>query len=292
MGYNIRITAPHFVAGCSNGICAPIIKYMEHWPISRIRSYCASKGWNLEIYDTSNGARELNSGFQSLEDRGNMNGFGNNNQDYSNIFTGIAKAKSMGGGGYAERLGIGTHRVALKSYKVKESTKGAGQFLEAEFVILESDTHRAGDTKGWVWFINAAGPWAPAYEQDRAKKFLEAVGACVGDDSPVEVIGGNLAGPNQAGKGLILEVTISPQTGKNAHKRNARGEPYTNIYWKPVAQTLDELASQREQVEAMEVATVEEAPKQETYKGHGGSGMGQATTQQAPAKGLGLLGRK
>lgn len=262
---------------------------MERWPISRIQSYCASKGWKLEIWNTSNDARELKSSFESLEFEGaQMNGFGNsNNQDYSNIFTGIAKAKSMGGGGYAERLGVGRHRVALKSYKVKESSKGGGNFLEAEFVILESTSHDAGETRGWVWFINAAGPWAPAYEQDRAKKFLEAVGACVGDDSPVEVIGANLAGPNQAGKGLILEVSVTPQTGKNAGKTNSRGEPYTNIYWKPVAQTLEQLAEQRAEIEAMDGAAAQEPEvKQETRS------VAQTQTQAAPKRGLGLLGNK
>jgi hypothetical protein len=204
-------------------------------------------------------------------------------KDYSNIFTGIAKAKSMGTGGYAERLGIGTHRVALKSYKVKESTKGQGNFLEAEFVVLSSNTHKEGETRGWVWFINAAGPWAPAYEQDRAKKFLEAVGACVGDDSPVEVIGGNLAGPDQAGKGLILEVTISPQGGKNAGKMNSKGEPYTNIYWKPVPQTLDQLAEQREMIESLESAPAVQEPVVVAKV---------ETPAQPAAKGLGLFGRK
>src|SRR5688500_9965485 len=96
-----RIKAPHFVAGCHDGECAPIIRYMENWPIERIRSYCASKGWILEIH-TSNGTRELNSRKTGLEIQGaQMNGFGNNS-DYSNIFTGIAKAKSMGGGGRSE----------------------------------------------------------------------------------------------------------------------------------------------------------------------------------------------
>jgi hypothetical protein len=257
---------------------------MERWSISQIRSYCDSKGWKLEILNTGNGARELNSTNSGLEKQGvKMNGFGNNNQDYSNVFAGIAKAKAMGGGGYAERLGIGKHRVALKSFKVKESSKGAGQpFLEAEFVVLESTSHRAGEVRGWVWFINAKGDWAPAYEQDRAKKFLEAVGACVGDDSPVEVIGGNLAGPNQAGKGLILEVSVSPQTGKNAGKTNSRGEPYTNIYWYPVEQSLEDLARQREEIDSMEGASAP-APVVET----------KVQTQQAPAKrGLGLLGNK
>lgn len=211
------------------------------------------------------------------------------NSDYSNVFGSIARAKSMGGGGYAERLGIGKHRVALKSYKVKESTKGNGQFLEAEFVILSSNTHKAGETRGWVWFINASGQWAAAYEQDRAKKFLEAVGACVGDDSDVSIIGGNLAGPNQAGKGLMLDVTIAPQAGKNAGKTNAKGEPYTNIYWTPIEQSLDDLARQREELESMELSApvVEETPvvKEEPVR--------TPTPTAQPAKtGLGLFGRK
>lgn len=269
------MVAPHFVAGCANGKCAPIIKYMERWPISRVASYCVSKGWKLELI-TSNAARELETVNSSLTIKGaQMNGFGN--QDYSNIFRGIASAKSMGGG-YAERLGIGTHKVALKSYKVKDSTKGMGQFLEAEFVVLESTTHKAGESRGWVWFINAKD-WSGAYEQDRAKKFLEAVGACVGDDSPVEVIGANLAGPDQAGKGLVLEVTVAPQGGKNAGKTNSKGELYTNIYWRPVSQTLEDLASQRAEIESME--TPAPAPVTQT-----------AATQTGARTGLGLLGRK
>lgn len=210
------------------------------------------------------------------------------NSDYSNIFGSIARAKSMGGGGYAERLGLGNHRVALKSYKVKESTKGGGSFLEAEFVILASNTYKPGETRGWVWFINASGQWAAAYEQDRAKKFLEAVGQCVGDDSPVEVIGGNLAGPNQAGKGLILDVTISPQTGKNAGKTNSKGEPYTNIYWKPIEQSLEDLARQREEIESLETAPAVEAPvvvKEEPVRAA-------APAAQPVKTGLGLFGRK
>ena len=275
---NFRIVAPHFVAGCSNGKCAPIIRYMENWSIERISTYCLSKGWLLEII-----SREHLTGNSSLTNRtettkgDKMSGFGN--QDYSNIFKGIASAKSMTGGGFAERLGLGTHRVALKSFKVKESTKGQGQFLEAEFVVVSSNAHKAGESRGWVWFINSTG-WSGAYEQDRAKKFLEAVGASIGDESPVDSIGANLAGPNQAGMGLLLDVSVVPQTGKNAGKLNAKGEPYSNIYWKAVPQTLEDLASQRAELESLEpVAPPVQAqtPSPQT---------------SAPRAGLGLLGRK
>lgn len=195
-----------------------------------------------------------------------MNGFGNNNGDYSGIFGQIGRAKSMGGG-YAPKLGLGSHRLALKSYRVKDSTKGLGQYIEAEFVVVNSSTHAQGETRGWVWFINSSGQFAAAYEQDRAKKFLEAVGACVGDDSPVEVIGANLAGPDQAGKGLIIDCNVVPQTGKNAGKTNQRGEPYTNIYWNPVKQSLEDLAASRAEIEGMEPAAPAPSPEPQAKTG-------------------------
>jgi hypothetical protein len=200
--------------------------------------------------------------------------------DYSNIFGPIGRAKSMGGG-FAPRLGLGTHRLALKSYKVKDSTKGQGQFLEAEFVVVKSSHHQAGESRGWVWFINAPGQWAAAYEQDRAKKFIEAIGACVGDNSPVEVLGAALASPDQAGVGIQIDVQISPQAGKNAGKTNARGEPYTNAIWTPVAQTLEEVAAARAELESMAPAEPAPAPAPTPAP----------APQTRPTGGLGLLGR-
>lgn len=202
-----------------------------------------------------------------------------NGNDYSGIFGTIGRAKSMGGG-FAPRLGLGKHRLAIKSYKVKDSTKGQGQFLEAEFVVVNSTVHQQGESRGWVWFINAPGPWAPAYEQDRAKKFLEAVGACVGDSSPVEVLGAALAGPDQAGVGIILDVEIVPQGGKNAGKVNQRGEPYTNAFWTPVKQSLDDVAASRVEIEGMETQAPAPSPVQAP------------APQATRPTGLGLLGNK
>ena len=49
----IRITALHFVAGIDpkTGNIAPIIKYMKSWPLAKIKSYCASKKWKVEIIE-------------------------------------------------------------------------------------------------------------------------------------------------------------------------------------------------------------------------------------------------
>jgi hypothetical protein len=234
---------------------------MESWSIERVREYCKKKNWTMEQVSENLSYTERNA---EINKRNRMT-------DYNNIFKTIGSAKSMGGG-YAPRLGLGHHRLALKSYRVKDSTKGQGQFLEAEFVVINSTTHEQGESRGWVWFINAPGPWGPAYEQDRAKKFLEAVGACVGDESSVDVIGANLAGADQAGRGLVIEVDITPQGGKSAGKVNSRGEPYTNAFWKPVKQTIDDIAASRAELDGMK----------ETEQ----------TVTQTPAKGLGLLGKR
>lgn len=46
----IRISAPHFVAGIElGGRSADIIKYMKNWPLYKIKKYCLSKGWKIEI---------------------------------------------------------------------------------------------------------------------------------------------------------------------------------------------------------------------------------------------------
>lgn len=47
-----RITAPHFCAGFvikgdSVILIAPIIKYMKHWSLLKIKRYCNLKNWEL-----------------------------------------------------------------------------------------------------------------------------------------------------------------------------------------------------------------------------------------------------
>lgn len=48
------IDAPHFYAGIVlwNDLvvdAAPIVKYMRKWGRSRVRSYCANKGWKVSV---------------------------------------------------------------------------------------------------------------------------------------------------------------------------------------------------------------------------------------------------
>lgn len=50
----LRVVAPHFVAGIvRGGPCAPILAYMKGWTLREIKSYCARKGWKVEVlWDT------------------------------------------------------------------------------------------------------------------------------------------------------------------------------------------------------------------------------------------------
>lgn len=75
MNQLLRIEAPHFVAGIEiDGAigcydydykpvtihrCAPILKYMEGWTVSRIKYYCKKKGWSYQLLQqTSNKPNE------------------------------------------------------------------------------------------------------------------------------------------------------------------------------------------------------------------------------------------
>jgi hypothetical protein len=46
----LRIVAPHFVAGIILGdiAIAPIIAFMRGWDETRVRDYCAKRGWFVE----------------------------------------------------------------------------------------------------------------------------------------------------------------------------------------------------------------------------------------------------
>lgn len=160
-----------------------------------------------------------------------------------NVFAKVGDAKALGG--FTSRLAIGSHTLLLKRFNVKESAKGKGKIVEADFTVLESTTANPGETKGWAWFIGAAG-FAGQYEEARLKGFIETVGACIGDSSEISTIGASLAGPAQAGRGLTLKCVVSAQTERDGSpKKSPKGEIYTQIDWLVVPQTLDDIEKAR-----------------------------------------------
>ncbi len=168
--------------------------------------------------------------------------------DYDAVFESVGNAKSLGG--FTPRLGIGQHQLLLKKYAVKESSKGKGKILEADFVILGSSVHQAGEVRGWAWFIGSQG-WAGAYEEARAKAFIEVVGLCIGDNSPVSQIGAALASPSQNGRGLRVDAVITAQTDRAGNpKMSNKNEIYTDIKWMVVQQTVADIQQNRAALDA------------------------------------------
>lgn len=62
----IRILARHFTAGIDVGRrAAPIVDYMSGWTIGRIRDYCRSKRWTVEVVPCS--VHDMNEPKESTE---------------------------------------------------------------------------------------------------------------------------------------------------------------------------------------------------------------------------------
>jgi len=155
-----------------------------------------------------------------------------------NAFKGAENAKELNS--FTPNFINGEHTVLLKRFNVKESAKGKGKIVEADFVVLESTTDTPKTTRGWPWFIGAAG-WQGTYAESRLKEFLECVGKCIGDTSPISHIGASLAGPGQAGRGLILKVSVFDGKPKKAPGTGF----YQEIKWTPVAQGLEDIQAAR-----------------------------------------------
>ena len=177
------------------------------------------------------------------------------------IFGSIATAKPPGG--FANKIGAGRHKVAITKCIVKDSSKGDGPFIEAEFEILESTTHQVGEIRGWAWFVTK-----PSFngegERGRNRLFVEAVQASLGDTSDLKVINAALCGPAQNGRGLVLyvEVTQAMNADNTPKLAKTSGSPIFNASWKPCQQTLADVAAMRAKLDSRAAATATPAQPQ------------------------------
>jgi hypothetical protein len=168
-----------------------------------------------------------------------------------NAFLGAENAKALNS--FAPNLINGEHTVLIKRFNVKESAKGKGKIVEADFVVLESTTDTGLPvTRGWPWFIGAPG-WQGTYAESRLKEFLTAVGQCIGDTSPISVIGANLAGAAQLGRGIMLKVSVFDGKPKKAPATGF----YQEIRWTPVTQTLEDIQKARAMLDGGEPAATQ-----------------------------------
>lgn len=159
-----------------------------------------------------------------------------------------AQAKS---GNDFNRLGLGRHTVVIKRYYVKPSDKNKNkQIIVAEFIVMKSDTHKQGESREWAFF---PGSDDHGLAEGRAIDFINTVGACIGDNrGPVE-IGRSMYGANQTGRGVMLNVEVTERTSK-------KGQTYQNAKWQPIAQTLEQVAASRRQVDAIDPPNAPQVP--------------------------------
>ncbi len=213
---------------------------------------------------------------------------------YDQIFQGIANAKPISN--FTQRLGAGRHTVALLRYSPKPSQRqGQGPIVEADFMVLEStNPAEVGQKRGWAWFISSQG-YAGAYEQARAKDFIEAVKSSIDDTRPVADVGGDLSAANQPGRGLVLTVDVVMQFNNDGSpKMNKKGQQMSNATWGARKQTFDDIKAVRAKLDEMEASAPAPAPAPQPQA----SAFGQvaAPAPQPQPSGtmalLGSLGRK
>ncbi len=166
--------------------------------------------------------------------------------DYDSILNGVNEANV--GGSYTDRLPLGTHDLVLKEFRVKTSKKDGAKIVEADFLVLGSDSKEApaGSVFGWAWFIDSKG-WGGTYAKSFLKDFFVQAGDCIGDTRDPQTIGGDLLCPAQKGRGLNLKAVV-----KNGKKTNDKGEPFVEVAWKAIPQTLEQVAETRAGLDDMD----------------------------------------
>lgn len=168
------------------------------------------------------------------------------------IMDSIATAKNPGG--FADKLAVGRHaKLILKRYILKPSQKNEGMFIEAEFIVEESTVHQRGETRGWAWFVQKPSFNGEA-ERGRNRIFVEAVKASLGDDRDVKAINSDMISPSQKGRGLQIACEVTQLTNPDGSPKLSKGKqnPIFNANWRPVLQTLGDLANYRSRLDALE----------------------------------------
>ena len=169
---------------------------------------------------------------------------------YENVFAQIQNAKPVQQ--WAPEPAAGRHRVILKKYAVKTSQKNGSQFPEVEYVLLESSSEKAGETRSTAWFIGAQG-WPGTYAQGRAQGFIETVAKCFGDTRPVAVVGADLVADKYIG--LVLDVDVVPVIENGQPRKRANGSAVNNCVWHAIpGQSAESMARMRAYLGSLDAA--------------------------------------
>ena len=153
----------------------------------------------------------------------------------------IATADKMAG---KDRLVVGRHRVALLSLDRRLNRKTKDYRIQASFEVLQSDVYKPGTKASTSFFVERSE--FPEYEHDRARTFIDACAACLGDTRGTAAMGGDLLDPGQRGRGIVIDVVVTADLNEDGSpKKGKKGNTYTSETWIPVMQTWDQVAEAR-----------------------------------------------
>lgn len=155
------------------------------------------------------------------------------------IFTRIANADLSKLKDFGGPIGVGRSLLALKGYGERDTAED-GKIVAADFVVLESESHRAGEIVGIAWFVNK-GSWKGEKELARALKFVREL--CGADDSVtsdvIQSTARDLASKEQPGTGMQIESFGSKRTSKTTAKE------FVEVSFRHVAQDAGTIAATR-----------------------------------------------
>jgi hypothetical protein len=205
--------------------------------------------------------------------------------EFAGIFSTIQNSKPVSN--FLPRLPVGTHTVVVKRYAPKRSEQAMGTIIEADFIIGATNAQgvKPGEARGWAWFPDQSG-WGGAYEQGRAKDFIEKVAGCInpaelptcqlqnGQVVPLNPKTGQPFVDGQGNiklahdvqtigelltsgffRGLQLAVTVTPNLNRDGSPRlDKKGRPTFNAEWTKIPQALANITEMRAQLDKLEGA--------------------------------------
>lgn len=170
---------------------------------------------------------------------------------YETLFEQVGKARALNN--WEPSIPEGKHQVALVKYGGKTSGKDKTVFLEAEFIVVETDNEkvRVGARYSWPWFINRADEFG--YTASRAKDFLLTVQKCIGNEEDVSLFGSALAedfdGDQPQAYGVVMDVAVTPvKDAKGLPRRGKKGNEVYNASWLPVPQSEADITVTRKKL--------------------------------------------
>lgn len=154
------------------------------------------------------------------------------------------------------RPAMGGHELEVRRFELKEPNVST-QILEAEFVVVASDSMRAGTVCEVAWFVAGTPRWVGDDRSDVIQEAQRFIAALIGAENLDQAKqGGAFLIANaaiQPARGMRVRCNVGPKTDKTGKAKTGKDGSVISAYrWTSVEQTPEEIASRRA---AMESAT-------------------------------------